>query len=159
ACPTMTRAPYIYDYGDTACKTPLMPMYSLGHNFMPPPLHAGGLRYHGLSPIVSRLLADKLISAEAIPQIECYNYAKLWASTEGIIPAPESSHAIAAVAIEALKAREEKREKNIVFCLSGHGLMDLNGYDAFLDGKLSNLVVNEEDIQKSIEQIKDYPKP
>jgi len=159
ACPTMTRAPYIYDYGDTACKTPLMPMYSLGHNFMPPPVHAGGLRYHGLSPIVSRLLADKLINAKSIPQVECYNYARLWAATEGIIPAPESSHAIAATALEALKAKTEKKEKNIVFCLSGHGLMDLNGYDAFLDGKLSNLIVNEDDIQKSLEQIKNYPKP
>ena len=159
ACPTMTRAPYVYDYGDTAKKTPLMPMFSLGHNFMPPPVHAGGLRYHGLSPIISRLLADKIIRADAIPQTECYKYAKLWASTEGLIPAPESSHAIAAAAREALRAKDEGREKNILFCLSGHGLMDLNGYDAFLEGKLSDSSLNEEDIQKSLELIKNFPKP
>lgn len=159
ACPTMTRAPYVYDYGDNAKKTPLMAMYSLGHNFMPPPVHAGGLRYHGLSPIVSKLLADNVIRASSIPQLECYKYAKLWAQTEGLIPAPESSHAIAAAAKEALRAKEEGKEKNILFCLSGHGLMDLNGYDAFLDGKLSDLSVNEEDMQKSLELIKNFPKP
>ncbi len=159
ACPTMTKAPYVYDYGDTAKKTPLMPMYSLGHSFMPPPVHAGGLRYHGLSPIVSRLLADKLIRADSLPQLECYAYAKLWASTEGLIPAPESSHAIAAVAREALRAKQEKKAKNILFCLSGHGLMDLNGYDAFMEGKLSDLTIDEGLMQKSLELIKNFPKP
>lgn len=159
ACPTMTKGPFIYDFGDSSKKTPLMAMHSLGHSFVPPPLHAGGLRYHGVAPLVSRLIMDNLIEAQAFPQLECYKYAVLWAQTEGFIPAPECSHAIAAAAREALKAKEEGKEKTILFCWSGHGLLDLAGYDAYLDGKLSDYELPDEEINRVIASLQDYPKP
>ncbi len=159
ACPTMTKGPFIYDHGDSAKMTPLMAMHSLGHNFVPPPLHAGGLRYHGVAPLVSRLLIDKLIEAQSVPQTECYKYALLWARSEGFIPAPETSHAIAAVAREALKAKEEGKEKTILFCWSGHGLLDLSAYDAYLSGKLKDFELSDKEIESTISAIGDLKRP
>ena len=159
ACPTLTRAPFAYDFGDTACQTPLLPMHTLGHDFVPPPLHAGGLRYHGMAPLVSQLVVDGLIEPRAYHQLECYANAVLWARTEGFIPAPETSHAITGVVNEALKAKEEGKEKTILLCWSGHGLMDLKGYEAYLGGGLSDYALPEEDIEAALEVLKDYPKP
>ena len=159
SCPTMTRAPFVYDYGDMAGMTPLLPMHSLGHDFVPPPIHAGGLRYHGMAPLVSQAIVEGLVTPRAIHQLECYEAAVLFARTEGIIPAPETSHAIAAAIEEAKKAKEEGKEKVILFNLSGHGLMDLVGYDKYFPGKLENYALPQEDIDKALERIKDFPKP
>ncbi len=159
ACPTMTKGPFMYDFGDTAQMTPLMAMHSLGHNFVPPPLHAGGLRYHGVAPLVSRLLVDKLIEGKSYAQTECYKYAVLWAQTEGFIPAPECSHAIAAVAKEALQAKEEAKEKTILFCWSGHGLLDLTAYDSYFSGNLSDFELSDEEINNSLSGLAHLPKP
>ena len=128
ACPTLTEGRYDYDYGDTAGMTPLLKMYTLGKDFIPPKIHAGGLRYHGAAPIVSRLLKEGLIEAVAFDQDEVFNSARLFARLEGIVPAPESSYAINGAIKEALRAKEEKKEEVIVFNLSGHGLFDLTAY-------------------------------
>ena len=159
SCPTMTRAPFAYDHGDIAKMTPLLPMYSLGHSFVPPPIHAGGLRYHGMGPLVSQAIVEGLHTPLAIHQNECYESAMLFAKTEGIIVAPETSHAIAATIRKAKEAKEEGKEKVIIFNLSGHGLMDLNGYDSFMQGKLTDYALPQEDMDKSLEEIKDLPKP
>jgi tryptophan synthase beta chain len=159
ACPTLTRGPFVYDAGDTAMMTPLLPMYSLGHDFIPPPIHAGGLRYHGMAPLVSQLVKDGLIEARSFHQIECYESAVLFARTEGFIPAPETSHAIACAIREAKQAKEEGKEKVILMNWSGHGLMDLSAYDAFFSGKLSDYALPEEDLQESLAGIEDLPKP
>jgi tryptophan synthase beta chain len=136
SCPSLTRGEFRYDFGDTAELTPLVKMYTLGHGFIPPPIHAGGLRYHGAAPLASHALALGLIEAIALPQEEVFAAALLFARTEGIIPAPESSHAIRAAAIEAEKAREEGKERAILFNLSGHGQLDLGAYDSYLAGTL-----------------------
>jgi tryptophan synthase beta chain len=159
SCPTMTRAPFVYDHGDTARMTPLLPMYSLGHAFVPAPIHAGGLRYHGMAPLVSQAIRCGLITPKAYPQLKCYEAAVLWARTEGFIPAPETSHAIAAVIDEAKKAKEEGKEKVILFCWSGHGLMDLSGYDAYFHGKLKDYALPDEEMARSLSVLKDLPKP
>jgi len=159
SCPTLTRAPYSYDHGDVAEMTPLLPMYSLGHKFIPPPIHAGGLRYHGMSPLVSHAVKHGLIRPEAIHQLECYEAAVKFARTEGIIPAPETSHAIASTIREANKAKEEGKEKVIVFNLSGHGMMDLVGYDKFFNGELTNHSLPETDLEKFTEILRAYPDP
>ena len=159
SCPTMTRAPFVYDHGDTARMTPLLAMHSLGHAFVPPPIHAGGLRYHGMAPLVSAAIRDKLVTPRAYGQLKCYESAVLWARTEGFIPAPETAHAIAAVIDEARKAKEEGKEKVILFCWSGHGLMDLTGYDAYFHGKLADYALPPEELARSLEAIKDLPKP
>lgn len=159
ACPTLTRGPFVYDFGDVAMSTPLLPMHSLGHDFVPPPIHAGGLRYHGMAPLVSQLVMDGLIQARAFHQLECYKAAVLFARTEGFIPAPETSHAIAAVIREAEAAREEGKEKVILFNWSGHGLMDLSAYDAYFSGKLKDLALPEKDLQESLAGIEGLPKP
>lgn len=159
ACPTLTKAPFVYDHGDTAGMTPLLPMYSLGHTFMPKPIHAGGLRYHGMAPLVSHVLREGLMEATAIHQNECYEAAVLWARTEGHIPAPETSHAIAQTIREAKQAKQEGKAKVILFNWSGHGLMDLSGYDAFLQGHLHDYHLSEEEMQKSIASTNAYPKP
>jgi tryptophan synthase beta chain len=158
SCPTMTRAPFAYDHGDTAQMTPLLPMHSLGHDFIPPPIHAGGLRYHGMAPLVSQVLVEGLATPRALHQIECYEAAILFGRTEGIIIAPETSHAVACAIQEAQKAKEEGKEKTILFNMSGHGLMDLNGYDKFLQGTLTNYALPEEEMAKSLESIKKFPK-
>ncbi|HET6428116.1 MAG TPA: TrpB-like pyridoxal phosphate-dependent enzyme [Phycisphaerae bacterium] len=157
SCPTMTRAPFAYDHGDTAEMTPLLPMYSLGHSFVPPPIHAGGLRYHGMAPLVSQAIVEGLLAPRAYHQLKCYEAAVTWARTEGFISAPETSHAIAATIDEALKAKEEGKEKVILMNWSGHGLMDLTGYDAYFQGKLTDYALPEEDLAKSLASIKGLP--
>jgi len=134
-------------------------MYSLGHNFIPAPIHAGGLRYHGMAPLVSQATNEGLLAPRAIPQLECFESALLFARTEGIIVAPETSHAVACAIQEAKKAKEEGKEKVIVFNLSGHGLLDLKGYQSYMAGELENYVLPDEVIAKNLEEIKDYPKP
>ena len=159
SCPTMTRGPFAYDFGDTAMTTPLLPMHTLGHGFVPAPIHAGGLRYHGMAPILSHLLKEKIIEARALDQIETFTAGINWARTEGFIPAPETNHAIAAVVQEAQKAKEEGKEKTILFNWSGHGIVDLAAYDAFLSGKLKKYELPEEDLQKALKSIEGLPKP
>ena len=159
SCPSLTRAPYVYDHGDTAKMTPLVAMHSLGHSFVPPPIHAGGLRYHGMAPLVSKAAVEGLINPRSIHQLECYQAGILFAKTEGIIPAPETTHAIAAAIQEANKAKEEGKEKVILFNFSGHGLLDLIGYDKYLSGQLSDYELPDEIIKQNLEEIKDYPRP
>ena len=159
ACPTLTRGPYVYDSGDVAMMTPLIPMHSLGHTFVPPPIHAGGLRYHGMAPLVSHTLREGLIEAQSLHQLECYESAVLWAHTEGFIPAPETAHATAAAVRAARQAKEEGKEKVIFLNWSGHGLMDLTGYQAFFDGELSDYELPEEILQKSLSSLEGLPKP
>jgi tryptophan synthase beta chain len=159
SCPTMTRGPFAYDFGDTAMTTPLLPMHTLGHGFVPAPIHAGGLRYHGMAPILSHLLKEKIIEARALDQIETFTAGINWARTEGFIPAPETNHAIAAVVQEAQKAKEEGKEKIILFNWSGHGIVDLAAYDAFLSGKLKKYELPEEELQKALKSIEGLPKP
>lgn len=139
ACPTLTKGELRYDFGDTAETTPLLMMYTLGHQFMPPPIHAGGLRYHGMSPMISHALKLGLIEAEAYPQTQVFEAATLFARTEGLVPAPESAHAIQSVVQEAVKARETGKKRVILFNLSGHGLLDLSAYEAYLAGKLQDV--------------------
>ncbi len=159
SCPTLTRGHYVYDHGDNAKMTPLVAMHSLGHNFIPAPIHAGGLRYHGMSPLVSKAVVDGLMSPRAINQLECYQAGMLFARTEGIIPAPESCHAIAATIQEANKAREEGKEKVILFNLSGHGMFDLLGYEKFMAGQLTDYELPQEIINKNHEALAGYPMP
>jgi tryptophan synthase beta chain len=159
SCPTLTRSPFIYDNGDCAQMTPLLPMHSLGHTFIPAPIHAGGLRYHGMAPLVSQTVVEGLVTPRAILQNECYRAAMLFARTEGIIPAPETSHAIAAVIQEANKAKEEGKEKTILFNFSGHGLMDLVGYEKFMNGELIDYELPQEEIDRNQELLKNLPKP
>ena len=159
SCPTMTRAPFAYDFGDVASTTPLLPMHSLGHTFVPPPIHAGGLRYHGMAPLISQAIVEGLMTPRAYHQMECYEAAILFAKTEGFISAPETSHAIKAVIEEAKKAKEEGKEKVILFNWSGHGLMDLTGYEAYLSGKLIDYPLPESEMQESLRAIENLPKP
>ncbi len=159
ACPTLTRAPYAYDSGDVAMMTPLLAMYTLGHGFVPAPVHAGGLRYHGMAPLVSHVQREGLSEALALDQVECYQAAMQWAHTEGFIPAPETSHAIAAVIREANQAREEGKQRVILFNWSGHGLMDLSGYDNFLNGHLTDYHLPDDELQRSTAVLDNLPKP
>ncbi|OGJ84646.1 MAG: TrpB-like pyridoxal-phosphate dependent enzyme [Candidatus Raymondbacteria bacterium RifOxyA12_full_50_37] len=159
ACPSLTKGPFVYDHGDTAKMTPLLPMHSLGHDFVPQPIHAGGLRYHGMAPLVSRAVHEGLLTPKAYPQLQCYEAAMTWVGTEGTICAPETSHAIACVIEEAVKAREEGKEKVILFNYSGHGLMDLSGYDSYLSGKLTNLELPQDEIDRMTAIFASMPKP
>ncbi len=159
ACPTMTRAPFVYDHGDEAAYTPLLAMHSLGHNFIPPPIHAGGLRYHGIAPTLSQLINENLITPVAVNQLEAFEAGILFARTEGIIPAPETNHALAYTIKEAVKAKEEGKEKVILVNLSGHGNIDLFSYQKYLNNELSNLKLDDEAMEKSKECYKDFPKP
>ncbi len=159
ACPTLTRAEFSYDFGDTAGMTPLMPMHSLGHTFVPAPIHAGGLRYHGVAPLVSQLVLDGLIEARSYHQLESYEVSVQWARSEGFISAPETSHALAAVAQEAKRAKEEGKEKTILFNWSGHGLMDLAGYEKFFGGELVDYALPDEDLERFRASMADFPKP
>jgi tryptophan synthase beta chain len=136
SCPSLTKGELRYDFGDTAETTPLMMMYTLGHQFMPPSIHAGGLRYHGMAPMVSHCKKLGLIEALAVPQMKVFKAAVTFARSEGLVPAPESSHAIAAVIDEAIKCREENRKRVLVFNLSGNGLLDLAAFDSYLTGKM-----------------------
>ena len=159
SCPTLTKAPFAYDHGDIAKMTPLLAMYSLGHEFIPPPIHAGGLRYHGMSPLVSHAVKEGLVRPEAIQQLECYEAGMLFSRTEGIIPAPETTHAIASTIREAKKAKEEGKEKVILFNFSGHGLMDLVGYEKFLAGDLRDHELSNDDFEKFTSILSNHPSP
>ena len=159
ACPTLTRAPFVYDHGDTARYTPLLPMHSLGHAFVPPPVHAGGLRYHGMAPMVSQLVTEGIIEPKAVSQLNAYAAGVVFARTEGIIPAPETNHAISVVMSEALKAKEEGKEKVILFNFSGHGLIDLVGYDKYFSKELTDFALSEEDIASAEKVFENFPKP
>jgi tryptophan synthase beta chain len=159
ACPTLTRAPFVYDHGDTARYTPLLPMYSLGHDFVPPPIHAGGLRYHGMAPTVSQIVAEGLATPKSVLQLPCYEAGLLFARTQGTIPAPETTHALAQVIIEANKAKEEGKEKVILFNWSGHGLLDFGAYDKYFSGGVVNFHLGDEEIARAEKVFADYPKP
>jgi tryptophan synthase beta chain len=159
SCPTLTRGEFRYDFGDTAMLTPLMAMHTLGHNFIPPSIHAGGLRYHGIAPILSRLLLSGLIEARSYMQNEVFESAVLFARTEGIIPAPESAHAIKAAVDEARRAREEGTKPVILFNLSGHGHFDMSAYDAYFAGRLENIELTSEEIRTSLAELKQFPLP
>ena len=152
-CPKLTRGEFQYDFGDVAGFTPLIPMYTLGHDFQPSDIHAGGLRYHGAGSIVSQLMKDGLIEAQSMPQVETLAAGVLFAQTEGIIPAPESTHAIAATIREALKAKEEGVSKTILFNLSGNGVIDLYAYEQYLAGALKDFSPSDEEIRKTINQL------
>jgi len=153
ACPTLTKGVFAYDYGDVAGLTPAMQMYTLGHDFVPSGIHAGGLRYHGESPLVSQLYHDGLIEAIAVKQNPTFEAAMLFARTESIVPAPESAHAIRAAIDEALKAREEGVVRTIVFNLSGHGNLDLYSYDKFLAGETEDVEFSDEELAVSIKNL------
>jgi tryptophan synthase beta chain len=157
ACPTLTRGAYRYDYGDTLGLTPLMPMYTLGHDFVPPPVHAGGLRYHGDSPIVSGLVNAGVVEARAYHQNETFAAAVRFARCEGIIPAPEPAHAIRAVIEEAEAAREAAEQRVILFGLCGHGHFDLSAYDAYLAGALEDPEFSEEDMERALASLPQTP--
>jgi tryptophan synthase beta chain len=159
SCPTLTKGPFIYDHGDIAKMTPLLPMHSLGHSFVPDSIHAGGLRYHGMAPLVSACVVEGLFKPMAIPQLECFKAAMLFARTEGIIIAPETSHAVAAVIRKAKEAKEEGKKKVILFNLSGHGLMDLYGYDLFLQGRLQDHELHQDEVNEALAELKGLPKP
>lgn len=150
SCPKLTRGVFQYDFGDEAGYTPLLPMFTLGHDFKPANIHAGGLRYHGAGVIVSQLLKDKMMRGVDIPQLESFDAGMLFARTEGIVPAPESCHAIAATVREAIKCRESGEQKVILFNLSGHGLIDMTAYEQYLNGDLINYSLSDDDIKKNI---------
>lgn len=150
SCPKLTRGKFEYDFGDEAGYTPLLPMYTLGHDFKPANIHAGGLRYHGAGVIVSQLLKDGYMHGMDIPQLESFEAGILFSRTEGIIPAPESCHAIAAAIREAKEAKETGKQDVILFCLSGHGLIDMTAYDTYINGDLRNYTLSNEDIEKNL---------
>ena len=153
SCPKLTRGVFQYDYGDVAGYTPLLPMFTLGHNIMPANIHAGGLRYHGAGTIVSQLLKDGLMEAADIRQLESFEAGLLFARSEGIIPAPESCHAIAATVREAKRCKEEGKSEVILFNLSGHGLIDMSAYDQYLSGSLQDYVVSDDEVAKNLSKI------
>ncbi len=153
SCPKLTRGVFQYDFGDEAGYTPLLPMFTLGHHFSPAHIHAGGLRYHGAGTIVSQLMKDNMMEAVDIKQLDSFKAGVLFARTEGIVPAPESAHAIAAAINEALKAKEEGKQKTILFNLSGHGFVDMAAYDQYFAGDLTNYTLTDEDIAKNIDEL------
>jgi tryptophan synthase beta chain len=153
ACPSLTKGEYRYDFGDTAGMTPLMKMHTLGHGFIPDPIHAGGLRYHGMSPLVSHIYELGLVEAVAIPQLECFNAAVQFARNEGIVPAPEPTHAIAAAIREALHCKETGEEKVILTALCGHGHLDLASYQQYLAGEMVDLDLSDEAVAEAMQQV------
>ena len=150
SCPTLTKGRYTYDFGDTAGTTPMMKMYTLGHSFVPPGIHAGGLRYHGDSPIVSALVAEGLVEARAYAQNPTFEAGVMFAQAEGIVPAPEVAHAIKATVDLAMEAREAGEEKIILFNLCGHGHFDFSAYQQYLAGELVNLEHSDEEIEAAV---------
>ena len=153
SCPKLTRGEFQYDFGDEAGYTPLIPMFTLGHNFSPANIHAGGLRYHGAGSIVSQLRKDGMMDAVDIPQLETFKAATLFAQTEGIIPAPESSHAIATAIREAEQAKAEGKSRTILFNLSGHGLIDMAAYDLYIGGDMQDYEVTDEDVKRNLSEL------
>jgi tryptophan synthase beta chain len=155
ACPSLTKGKYVYDFGDTVGLTPLVKMHTLGHTFIPAPLHAGGLRYHGMAPLVCKLFDEGVIEAMAVAQLATFQAAMQFARSEGIIPAPESAHAIRVAIDEALRCKKEGKRQTILFNLSGHGHFDLGAYEAFLAGKLQDY---EYPTEKVAEALRSVPK-
>jgi tryptophan synthase beta chain len=153
ACPSLTKGAYAYDFGDTVGLTPLVKMYTLGHSFVPPAIHAGGLRYHGDAPLLCQLVRDEVVAAEAHPQLRVFEAAVQFARAEGIIPAPESAHAIRSVVDEALRAREAGEKRVILFNLSGHGHFDMGAYDAFFAGQLQDYAYPQEAIEEALNHL------
>ncbi|HRP68374.1 MAG TPA: pyridoxal-phosphate dependent enzyme, partial [Turneriella sp.] len=153
ACPTLTRGQYTYDFGDTVGLTPLVKMFTLGHDFMPAGIHAGGLRYHGASALVSQLVHEGLIEANAVKQNDVFASAITFARNEGILPAPESSHAIHQAVLEAKRADEEGKSRVILFNLSGHGHFDLSAFTQYLAGQMKDSTISEEDLKKGLATI------
>ena len=153
SCPKLTRGKFEYDFGDEAGYTPLLPMFTLGHDFKPANIHAGGLRYHGAGVIVSQLIKDGYMHGVDLPQLETFEAGILFSRTEGIIPAPESCHAIAAAIREANKAKEEGKQQVILFNLSGHGLIDMTAYDNYINGDLRNYTLSDDEIKKNLETV------
>jgi tryptophan synthase beta chain len=153
ACPTVTKGPYAWDYGDVAGMAPIALMYTLGHSFVPPPVHAGGLRYHGMAPIVCHLVKLGLVEARAVPQLAVFKSAITFAQSEGIIPAPEPSHAIKVVIDEALKCKESGEKKTILLALSGHGHFDLAAYDEYLSGRLVDYEFPEDKMKEALSKL------
>jgi len=159
ACPTLTKGTFAYDFGDAIGMTPLLPMHTLGHEFVPAAIHAGGLRYHGAAPLASQLVNDGWIEAEAYTQVDCFDAATLFAREEGIIPAPESSHAVKSAVAHAEAAKEEGAEKTILFNLSGHGHFDMSAYDAYFSGSLTDYALSQYDIDGNKAAFAAFPKP
>jgi tryptophan synthase beta chain len=158
ACPKVTKGEYTYDHGDTARITPLVPMHTLGHDFIPAPIHAGGLRYHGIAPTISRLVAEKKVETKAYNQVEVFDAAKLFIQTEGIVPAPEPAHAIKGAIDEALRCKKTGEEKTILFLLCGHGYFDMQAYDDYLSGKLQPYEYPKEKVDEAMRRLKKlYP--
>ncbi|MDH3651934.1 MAG: pyridoxal-phosphate dependent enzyme, partial [Saprospiraceae bacterium] len=158
SCPKLTRGVFRYDFGDTVGMTPLLPMYTLGHNFIPAPIHAGGLRYHGAGVLVSQLLKDDLIEARAHDQLECFDAGATFAKAEGLLPAPEAAHAIATVFQEAERCKREGKSETILFNLCGHGYFDMKAYEDYFAGKLVRHEVTADQIEASLAQL-DTPVP
>jgi tryptophan synthase beta chain len=157
SCPKLTKGEFRYDFGDSVGLTPLLPMYTLGHTFVPDPIHAGGLRYHGAGAIVSQLLKDKVIEAQAVHQLSCFDAGVKFANAEGIIPAPEATHGIAAVVREALKAKEEGTEKTILFNLCGHGHFDMSAYEDYFNGKLVDHELSYDELHQGLNELNAHP--
>ncbi len=157
SCPKLTRGSFRYDFGDTIGMTPLLPMYTLGHNFVPAKIHAGGLRYHGAGVLVSQLLKDGLIDAQAVDQLETFEAGVLFAQTEGIIPAPEANHAVAGAIQQAMQAKQEGKSRTILFNLCGHGHFDMAAYEAYFAGKLERHELTQEEIEQSIAGLETPP--
>lgn len=159
ASPSLTKGVYTFDYGDSAKLAPIVKMYTLGHDFVPPPIHAGGLRYHGMAPSLCALYEAGYIEAKAVPQLATFDAAVMFSRAEGILPAPESAHAIRGAIDEALDAKEKGEERVILFNLSGHGHFDLEAYDAYHNGELQDFEYPEEDIAEAMQTIPEVPQP
>ena len=157
SCPSLTRGKYVYDFGDTGKTTPLMRMYTLGCGFMPSANHAGGLRYHGMSPIISKLYHDGYMEAVSVEQTKVFEAAEKFARCEGILPAPESAHAISVAIDEALKCKERNEKKTILFGLTGTGYFDMTAYKAYNDGTMTDYIPTDEDLQRGFASILDIP--
>ncbi|RMD48555.1 MAG: TrpB-like pyridoxal phosphate-dependent enzyme [Ignavibacteria bacterium] len=153
SCPKLTKGEFRYDFGDTVGLTPLLPMYTLGHTFVPAPIHAGGLRYHGAGVLISQLLKDKVIEASAIQQLECFEAGIKFANAEGILPAPEATHGIAQVFREAIKAKEEGKSKTILFNLCGHGYFDMSAYQDYFEGKLQDHHLSDDELYSALNKL------
>jgi tryptophan synthase beta chain len=150
ACPSLTKGRYVYDFGDTVGLTPLVKMHTLGHGFVPAPMHAGGLRYHGMAPLICKLYDEGVLEARAVPQLATFEAAVTFARAEGILPAPEAAHAVRGAIDEALRCKEEGRGKTIVFNLCGHGYLDLSAYEAYTAGKLQDYEYPAEKVEEAL---------
>ena len=158
-CPTLTRGKYAYDFGDTGQMTPLVKMHTLGASFVPPGFHAGGLRYHGMAPLVSQLVDEDIVRPVAYQQTECFAAGVAFGKAEGILPAPEANHAVKAAIVEALKAREEGKAKTILFNLSGHGNYDMGAYQEYASGNLKDEAMNDEEMAMALAALPKVPEP